>query len=134
MPENIPWAVGASGNSVTCSIQGFIYITFYLAFPFYYASISVFACKSVLLTWVFVVFKVGIHLPELLLLLFSHYFICFPDVALKNNFKEEKYRWMEKWIHVGAYLPPLTLAIIALVEDWISPGLAVCTMVSPDLF
>jgi len=44
--ELVPWAVGDTGTSLTCSIQGFIIIVFYLAFPFYYASFSVFACKS----------------------------------------------------------------------------------------
>lgn len=89
--ELVPWAVGDTGTSLTCSIQGFIIIVFYLAFPFYYASFSVFAY-----------------------------------VALKNNFEEEKYVWMEKWIHVGAYFPPLTLAIIAAVKDWIKPNLTCC--------
>lgn len=44
--EGVPWAIGESGTSVTCTIQGFIYITFFLAFPFYYASLSVYACKQ----------------------------------------------------------------------------------------
>ena len=46
------------------------------------------------------------------------------DVAVKNNFQEEKYAWMEKWIHVEAYLLPVTLAIVAAVEGWINPGLS----------
>lgn len=45
MPEGTAYAVGAAGTSATCSIQGFVIITCFLAFPFYYASFSVFACK-----------------------------------------------------------------------------------------
>jgi len=87
-----PWAVGASGTSVTCSIQGFLIMVFYLAFPFYYASISVVA-----------------------------------NVAMKNNFQEEKYAWIEKWIHIGAYLPSVTISIIFAARGWIKPTLATCT-------
>lgn len=48
MPEgSVPWAIGASGTSTTCSIQGFLITTFILAFPFYYASLSVFASKKI---------------------------------------------------------------------------------------
>mmetsp|Transcript_18937 Transcript_18937/g.39914 ORF Transcript_18937/g.39914 Transcript_18937/m.39914 type:complete len:408 (-) Transcript_18937:73-1296(-) len=97
MPSgSAPWAVGASGTSITCSIQGFLIITLYMAFPFYYASFSIYAY-----------------------------------VAVTNNYKEEKYAWMEKWIHIGAYLPPLTLAIVAAVNDWIQPGLSYCTLDIP---
>eukprot|EP00579_Thalassiosira_antarctica_P033216 CAMPEP_0201999514 /NCGR_PEP_ID=MMETSP0905-20130828/6081_1 /ASSEMBLY_ACC=CAM_ASM_000554 /TAXON_ID=420261 /ORGANISM="Thalassiosira antarctica, Strain CCMP982" /LENGTH=404 /DNA_ID=CAMNT_0048555765 /DNA_START=124 /DNA_END=1338 /DNA_ORIENTATION=+ len=97
MPSgSVPWVVGNSGTSVTCSIQGFIWAICIMAFPFYYASLSIFAY-----------------------------------VAVKNNYKEEKYVWMEKWIHVGAYLPPLTLAIVAAVKDWIRPGLAYCIIDIP---
>ena len=92
MPD-VPWAVGTSGTSATCSIQGFIIITCYLAFPFYYASFSIFAY-----------------------------------VALKSNFQEEKYAWMEKWIHIGAYVFPLLLSIAAAVKDWINPALAYCSL------
>lgn len=48
------------------------------------------------------------------------------DVATKNNFTEEKYAWMEKWIHLGAYLLPLPVAIAAAVKDWLKPGLSHC--------
>jgi len=97
IPADEPWVVAASGTSVTCSIQGFLYIIFALAFPFYYASFSVFAY-----------------------------------VAFKNNFQEEKYVWIEKWIHIGAYLFPLTLAIAAVAKDWIHADVGICTLVGPD--
>lgn len=57
------------------------------------------------------------------------------DVAAKNNFQEEKYAWMEKWIHFGAYLLPVALAIVAAIEGWISPGLSFCHLdVTCDIF
>eukprot|EP00571_Detonula_confervacea_P010843 CAMPEP_0172301512 /NCGR_PEP_ID=MMETSP1058-20130122/3388_1 /TAXON_ID=83371 /ORGANISM="Detonula confervacea, Strain CCMP 353" /LENGTH=425 /DNA_ID=CAMNT_0013011655 /DNA_START=269 /DNA_END=1543 /DNA_ORIENTATION=- len=96
MPAGTPWAVGTSGTSLTCSIQGFVEITFYLAFPFYYASFSILAYLSV-----------------------------------KSNFKEENYAWIEKWIHIGAYLLPLTVSIVAAVNGWINPGLSTCTLNIP---
>lgn len=94
--ESAPWAVGAVGTSATCSIQGFLYVTFTMAFPFYYASISVMA-----------------------------------NIALSNRFKEENYAWMEKWIHLGAYLLPLSVATAAIVKDWVNPGLSHCAMANP---
>lgn len=97
MPEETPWAVGASGTSVTCSIQGFLLITFCMAFPFYYSSLSIIAY-----------------------------------IALKNSFEEEKYVWIEKWIHGGAYLFPVTVAIVAAVNGWINPGLSSCVLGAPD--
>lgn len=89
--EGVPWAIGESGTSVTCTIQGFIYIIFFLAFPFYYASLSVYAY-----------------------------------LALKNNFQEEKYVWIEKWIHMGAYALPLAVGIAGLVKGWFHSALAFC--------
>ncbi|KAL7535656.1 hypothetical protein ACHAXR_006638 [Thalassiosira sp. AJA248-18] len=122
-PESSPWAVGASGTSLTCSIQGFIVITFYLAFPFYYASFSIFACRF---ECPFVLATCNdFSLNFAILIVFT------PDVALKNNFKEENYAWMEKFIHIGAYLFPLILSIVASVNDWINPGLSFCTFVIP---
>ena len=96
MPEGSPYVVGASGTTQTCSTQGFFLITFWLAFPFYYSSLSVMAF-----------------------------------VAVKNNFQEEKYQWMEKWIHVGAYIPPLILASVAAAKDYIHPAMAFCSIMLP---
>ena len=44
MPE-VPWAVGENGTTATCTVQAFFFLVFYLAFPFYYASLSIYACK-----------------------------------------------------------------------------------------
>lgn len=33
--------------------------------------------------------------------------------AVKNNFQQDKFQWIEKWIHVCAYAPPVTLLIIS---------------------
>jgi len=71
---------------------------------------------------------------------FPFYYASFSVLALvsvKNNFKEEKYAWMEKWIHLGAYVPPLIFAIYATVKGWIKAGVALCTFtfyieVDPD--
>jgi len=91
MPAGTPWAVAASGTSVTCSIQGFLLTTFGYAFPFYYASLGIYAY-----------------------------------IALKNNFLEENYAWIEKWIHIGAYLIPLSVAIAAAAKDWYQPSINIC--------
>jgi len=95
--DSVPWAVGTLGTDLTCSIQGFLILTFYLAFPFYYASLSVLA-----------------------------------NVALKNNFQEEKYAWMEIWIHVGAYLVPVIMAIYFAAKDQIQPGVTFCAVDFPS--
>ena len=89
-------SVGSMGSEATCAIQGFLIMVFYMAFPFYYASISVCAY-----------------------------------LAVKSNFDEEKYAWIEKWIHLGAYALPLTLAIASLAKGWFGPGLAFCTLEKP---
>ena len=89
--------VGSMGSEATCAIQGFLIMVFYMAFPFYYASISVCAY-----------------------------------LAVKSNFDEEKYAWIEKWIHLGAYALPLSLAIASLAKGWYGPGLAFCIL-SPNV-
>jgi hypothetical protein len=61
---------------------------------------------------------------------FPFYYASFSVLALvsvKHNFKEEEYAWMEKWIHLLAYVPPLIFVIYAAVNDWLVPGLAYCT-------
>lgn len=73
--------------------------------------------------------------------LVTAFFMAFPiyyasigvlaNVALKNDFQEEKYAWMEKWVHVTAYLVPLSVAIYAAANNWISPGATVCYSRSP---
>ncbi len=50
-------------------------------------------------------------------------------VAVKNDFKEKKYAWMEKWIHIGAYIPPLSYAIVAAVNGWFHQGYSFCTVI-----
>jgi hypothetical protein len=57
----------------------------------------------------------------------SYVFFSLPGVALKNDFKEDKYDWMEKWIHIGTYAPPLTFATVAAVNGWFEPLYAYCT-------
>lgn len=61
---------------------------------------------------------------------FPFYYASFSVLALvsvKHNFKEEKYAWIEKWIHLGAYIPPSIFVIYAAVADWIKPGVAICS-------
>jgi len=48
-------------------------------------------------------------------------------VSVKNNFKEESYAWMEKWIHIGAYVPPLIYGIVGAAKRWPGPGLTHCS-------
>lgn len=61
---------------------------------------------------------------------FPFYYASFSVLALvsvKHNFKEEKYVWMEKWIHLLAYVPPLIFVIYASISDWLGPGVAICS-------
>jgi hypothetical protein len=61
---------------------------------------------------------------------FPFYYASFSVLALvsvKHNFKEEKYVWMEKWIHLLAYVPPLIFVIYASISDWLVPGVAICS-------
>ena len=61
---------------------------------------------------------------------FPFYYASFSVLALvsvKNNFKEEKYAWIEKWIHLGAYIPPLIFSIFATVRGWMKPGAFICS-------
>lgn len=61
---------------------------------------------------------------------FPFYYASFSVLALvsvTHNFKEEKYAWIEKWIHLGAYIPPSIFLIYAAVANWIKPGVAICS-------
>ena len=61
---------------------------------------------------------------------FPFYYASFSVLALvsvKNNFKEEEYAWIEKWIHLLAYVPPLIFVICATVRGWIQPNVAFCS-------
>ncbi len=67
---------------------------------------------------------------DLAYIAFPFYYASFSVLALvsvKNNFKEEKYAWMEKWIHLGAYVPPLIIVIYATVVGWMRPGAYICS-------
>ncbi|KAL9188855.1 hypothetical protein ACHAXT_011345 [Thalassiosira profunda] len=48
-------------------------------------------------------------------------------LAIKHNFREQKYKWVEKWIHVVAYTIPLALASTAAATENINPGGSGCT-------
>ena len=61
---------------------------------------------------------------------FPFYYASFSILALvsvKNNFKEEQYAWMEKWIHLGAYVPPFIFVLVAAAHGWIKPGYGLCS-------
>jgi len=50
-------------------------------------------------------------------------FSCF---AVRNSFKEENYRHIEKWIHLGAIIVSLPIAFIFAVRNSINPSIVVC--------
>mmetsp|Transcript_35443 Transcript_35443/g.47575 ORF Transcript_35443/g.47575 Transcript_35443/m.47575 type:complete len:437 (+) Transcript_35443:112-1422(+) len=50
-------------------------------------------------------------------------FSCF---AVRNSFKEENYRHIEKWIHLGAIFVTLPIAIMFATRESINPGISVC--------
>ena len=41
----------------------------------------------------------------------------FGLVAVKNNFRQEKFHWIEKWIHIWVYTCPL-IVVICCAIDW----------------
>jgi len=47
-------------------------------------------------------------------------------VAVKNSFMEKNYRHIEKWIHLGAIIVTIPLAIFFLLCKKINPGLSGC--------
>lgn len=47
-------------------------------------------------------------------------------LAIKNQFKETRYRWIEKWIHAVAIIVPLLTATVMLVIDNIEPAGSGC--------
>ncbi|KAL7551494.1 hypothetical protein ACHAWF_014684 [Thalassiosira exigua] len=47
-------------------------------------------------------------------------------VGIRNNFREESYRWIEKYIHLAAYLFPLVLASIAAATQNLNPNGSGC--------
>jgi len=46
--------------------------------------------------------------------------------AVRNSFKEENYRYIEKWIHLGALFVTLPFATYSLKTEFINPGVTVC--------
>jgi len=91
VPEGTIGYVGASGNTNTCTAQGFISLVFSLAVPTYYGA-----------------------------------FVLQAFMGIKNNFNEAKYVWIEKWIHLVAYLIPSAYAIIIAATNNFNPNGSGC--------
>jgi len=43
-------------------------------------------------------------------------------IAMRNNFKEERYRWIEKWIHIIAWCFPFAVATVLAVTENLNPS------------
>jgi hypothetical protein len=86
--------LGASGNTATCSAQGFIT---QLAFviPSYYVALS----------------------------LVSYF-------SIRNKFQASKYRYIEKWIHIGVFLFPIGSATYLLTLDAFNHVVLTCGLAS----
>ncbi|KAL7512580.1 hypothetical protein ACHAXN_009597 [Cyclotella atomus] len=41
--------------------------------------------------------------------------------AIKNNFKQEQFKWIEKWIHLVAYVLPTILCSVVTVHESFNP-------------
>jgi len=50
--------------------------------------------------------------------------LCF--LAVRNKFKVEKYQWIEKYIHVGAYVLPLSTGCYLLSVEGYNPSISEC--------
>lgn len=51
-------------------------------------------------------------------------------LAVKNNFRQEKYEWIEKWIHSVAYTLSLSLCLVVLAKDSFNPRGTGCFIAS----
>lgn len=49
-------------------------------------------------------------------------------LGIKNNFNEEKYTWIEKWLHFFAWCAPLGWAITFAVKENFNPVLIGCAI------
>ena len=49
-------------------------------------------------------------------------------MGIRNNFQEEKYRWIEKWVHIIAYTLPTALAIVGVVTENFNPNAGGCSL------
>ena len=47
-------------------------------------------------------------------------------MAMRNSFKEERYRWIEKWIHIVALCYPCAVAIVIAVTENLNPAASGC--------
>ncbi|KAL7540566.1 hypothetical protein ACHAXR_010214 [Thalassiosira sp. AJA248-18] len=47
-------------------------------------------------------------------------------MGIRNNFKEEKYRWIEKWVHLVACLFPCAISAVFAVTENLNPSGAGC--------
>jgi len=53
-------------------------------------------------------------------------FVLQAFMGIKNNFNEQKYVWIEKWIHLAAYLIPSAYAIIIAATNNFNPNGSGC--------
>ena len=81
-------AVGESGMEVTCFIQGFLITTFWLAFAFNYVSLGIISCKGDYYNFVMILVLTWCVFSLIIARLLPYFF---AGVAVKNEFKEEKY-------------------------------------------
>lgn len=47
-------------------------------------------------------------------------------LGIKNNFREEKYKWIEKWIHLLAYCVPCAISIVFAATENFNPSGSGC--------
>ena len=43
-------------------------------------------------------------------------------MGMKNNYNESKYKWIEKYIHLIAWVYPMLVTLVPAVTDNINPG------------
>jgi len=54
-------------------------------------------------------------------------------MAIKNNFKEEKYGWIEKWVHLAAICVPCVLASIVAARENFNANIGGCFLTKAPL-
>jgi hypothetical protein len=58
---------------------------------------------------------------------------CYCFMAVRYNFDVQKYVWIEKWIHAGAYVYPICSAVYLLSKDAFHPTIHTCYIASVPL-
>lgn len=58
------------------------------------------------------------------------YYASYSYLAVKSNYKQDKFQWIEKWVHAVAFITPLTLCSVVAANDSFNPKGTGCFIAS----